>query len=154
MKKKIFGGIAVVAIAVAVAFNVSVVNQRSNYVSNFALVNVEVLALAEPGDFTDTGKSINGENGGNNDFWTSLSQGATKDEWSREWECEVNSTSTSTDPNINASANITVPVYGTPVGVNGGIDSGGTTTVTETRTGGTKIECFDNGTNNCSNKDC
>ena len=47
MKKKIFGGIAIVAIALAVAFNVSLSNQKQDKASMLALANVEVLAEAE-----------------------------------------------------------------------------------------------------------
>lgn len=43
MKKKIFGGIAVAAIAFAIAFNLSV-KQDSNKLSALALDNVEALA--------------------------------------------------------------------------------------------------------------
>jgi len=46
MNKKIFGGIAIVAIAVAVGFNVSISNQKQDKTSMLALANVE--ALAEP----------------------------------------------------------------------------------------------------------
>ena len=49
MKKKIFGGIAVLSIAAAMTFNVSM-NTQSNGLSNVALVNVEVLAFGEPND--------------------------------------------------------------------------------------------------------
>ena len=52
MKKKIFGGIAIVAIAVAVALNVNMVNKKSDNASLLALANVE--ALAE-GEFTRIG---------------------------------------------------------------------------------------------------
>jgi len=44
MNKKIFGGIAILAIAVAVAFNVSVSNQKQDAISMLALANVEALA--------------------------------------------------------------------------------------------------------------
>ncbi len=47
MKTKIFGGIAIVAIAVAVAFNVSVSNQKQDAASLLALANVEALADGE-----------------------------------------------------------------------------------------------------------
>ena len=46
MKKQIFGGIAIVAIAVAVALNVNMVNKKSDKTSLLALANVE--ALADP----------------------------------------------------------------------------------------------------------
>ena len=153
MKTKIFGGIAVLAIAVVVvAFNVNLnLKKTNNQASLLAFNNVEALAGS---DYTDTGVSVNGENGGNNDFWTMLTQGATKDEWSREWECEVSYTVNSSDQNLNGSANLTVPVYGTPVGISGGYNSGGTSTTTNVKTGGTKVECFDGGTINCTPKDC
>jgi len=44
MKKKIFGGIAIVAIAVAMAFNVTLSNQKQDKASMLALANVEALA--------------------------------------------------------------------------------------------------------------
>lgn len=47
MKKKIFGGIAIVTIAVAIAFNVTVSNQKTNKASLLALANVEALAQSE-----------------------------------------------------------------------------------------------------------
>ena len=47
MNKKIFGGIAIVAIAVTVAFNVTLSNQKQDKASMLALANVEVLAEAE-----------------------------------------------------------------------------------------------------------
>jgi len=53
MKKKIFGGIAVLVIAVAVAFNVNLNLKKSNsYVSFLGLANVDALASGE--DFTIT----------------------------------------------------------------------------------------------------
>jgi|JFJP01.1.fsa_nt_gi hypothetical protein len=57
MKTKIFGGIAILSIAVAAAFNVSVSNQKSDKTSMLALANVEVLADAEetfPGNWQCT----------------------------------------------------------------------------------------------------
>jgi len=50
MHKKIFGGIAIVAIAIAVAFNVSVSNQKQDAASLLALANVEALAQSEDGE--------------------------------------------------------------------------------------------------------
>ncbi len=44
MKTKIFGGIAIVAIAIAVAFNVTLSNQKQDAASLLALANVEALA--------------------------------------------------------------------------------------------------------------
>ena len=45
MKTKIFGGIALMAIAAAVAFNVSLnLNKSNNQLSQLALANVEALA--------------------------------------------------------------------------------------------------------------
>ncbi len=44
MKSKIFGGIAIVAIAGAMAFNVTMSNQKQNQASLLALANVEALA--------------------------------------------------------------------------------------------------------------
>ncbi len=44
MKTKIFGGIAIVAIALAVAFNVSLNTGKTNNTSLLALANVEALA--------------------------------------------------------------------------------------------------------------
>ena len=44
MKTKIFGGIAIVAIALAVAFNVSLNTGKTNNASLLALANVEALA--------------------------------------------------------------------------------------------------------------
>lgn len=154
MKKKIYGGIAVVAIAVAVAFNVNLITKKTSIVSNLMLTNVEMLAQAEPGDYTETGKSTDGKNGGENYGWEWWTQGATKDEWQREFECEISSTSKTSDPNINGSVNLTYDVNGVPIGVSGGYNSGGTTTTTNVKTGGTKIECFDGGKINCSEKDC
>ena len=49
MKKQIFGGIAIVAIAVAVALNVNMVNKKSDKTSLLALANVEALAQNESG---------------------------------------------------------------------------------------------------------
>jgi len=53
MNKKIFGGIAIVAIAVAVAFNVTLSNQKKDAASLLALANVE--ALAQEADTTPKG---------------------------------------------------------------------------------------------------
>jgi len=47
MKTKIFGGIAIVAIAAAVALNVSISNQKQDKASMLALANVEALADGE-----------------------------------------------------------------------------------------------------------
>jgi len=47
MKTKIFGGIAIVAIAAAVAFNVTLSNQKQDAASLLALANVEALAQSE-----------------------------------------------------------------------------------------------------------
>ena len=47
MKKKIFGGIAIVAMAVAVAMNVTVGDQKQEKRSLLALANVEALAEGE-----------------------------------------------------------------------------------------------------------
>jgi len=47
MKKKIFGGIAVVAIVVAMAFNVNLNIRKSSNSSSLALANVEALASGE-----------------------------------------------------------------------------------------------------------
>ena len=47
MNKKIFGGIAIVAIAVTVAFNVTLSNQKQDKASMLALANVEALAEDE-----------------------------------------------------------------------------------------------------------
>ena len=44
MKTKIFGGIAIVVIALAVAFNVSLNTSKTNNASLLALANVEALA--------------------------------------------------------------------------------------------------------------
>ena len=44
MKTKIFGGIAIVVIALAVAFNVSLNTGKTNNASLLALANVEALA--------------------------------------------------------------------------------------------------------------
>jgi len=44
MKTKIFGGIVLVAIAAAVAFNVSLSKQTPNHASKLVLANVEALA--------------------------------------------------------------------------------------------------------------
>jgi hypothetical protein len=52
MNKKIFGGIAIVIIAAAVALNVSMSNQKQDAASMLALANVE--ALAEGEEFTIT----------------------------------------------------------------------------------------------------
>jgi len=49
MKHKIFGGIAVLAIAAAIAFNVTL-SKQSNGLSNVSLANVEALA-EETGGF-------------------------------------------------------------------------------------------------------
>jgi len=51
MNKKIFGGIAIVAIAVAVAFNVTLSNQKQDKASLLALANVEALAQSEIIDY-------------------------------------------------------------------------------------------------------
>ncbi len=47
MKTKIFGGIAILAIAVAGAFNVTLSNQKQDAASMLALANVEALAQSE-----------------------------------------------------------------------------------------------------------
>ncbi len=52
MKTKIFGGIAIVVIALAVAFNVSLNTGKTNNASLLALANVEALAGGE--EFTIT----------------------------------------------------------------------------------------------------
>ncbi len=52
MKTKIFGGIAIVAIAVAVALNVNMVNKKSDKASLLALANVEALAGGEGPTYT------------------------------------------------------------------------------------------------------
>ncbi len=52
MKTKIFGGIAIVAIALAVAFNVSLNTGKTNNASLLALANVEALADTEEGGIT------------------------------------------------------------------------------------------------------
>ena len=49
MKKKIFGGIAVVAIAVAMTLNVNF-STKDNTLSNISLANVEALADGEGGN--------------------------------------------------------------------------------------------------------
>ena len=49
MKKKIFGGMAVVVIAIAMAFNVNLNMSKSNNASLLALANVEALASGESG---------------------------------------------------------------------------------------------------------
>jgi len=46
MKKKIFGGIAVLAIIVVVAWNVNL-GSKTNIISNVTLANVEALATSE-----------------------------------------------------------------------------------------------------------
>ncbi len=53
MKTKMIGGIAILAIALAVAFNVSVSNQKQDAASMLALANVE--ALAQEADTTPKG---------------------------------------------------------------------------------------------------
>ena len=55
MKTKIFGGIAIVAIAVAVALNVNMVNKKSDKASLLALANVEALAQGEIIEVDDPG---------------------------------------------------------------------------------------------------
>ena len=47
MKKKIFGGIAIVAIAIAVALNVNMTNKKMDNTSLLALANIEALADGE-----------------------------------------------------------------------------------------------------------
>ena len=47
MKKKIFGGIAILAIAAIAAFNVNLNMNQKNKLSLLALVNVEALAEGE-----------------------------------------------------------------------------------------------------------
>ncbi len=47
MKKQIFGGIAIVAIAIVVALNVNITNKKSDKTSLLALANVEALADGE-----------------------------------------------------------------------------------------------------------
>jgi len=47
MNKKIFGGIALLVIAAAVALNVTLSNQKQKAASLLALVNVEALAQSE-----------------------------------------------------------------------------------------------------------
>jgi hypothetical protein len=44
MKKYVFGGIAVLAIAAVAAWNVNLNSQRENLLSDFALANVDALA--------------------------------------------------------------------------------------------------------------
>jgi len=49
MKTKILGGIAIVAIAVTVSFNVTLSNKKQDNTSMLALANVEALAQSEGG---------------------------------------------------------------------------------------------------------
>lgn len=64
MKKKIFGGIAIVAIVVAMAFNVHLNMSKSDKASLLALANVEALASGEssyiPCDGAGSGCFYNG----------------------------------------------------------------------------------------------
>ncbi|MDL2241286.1 NVEALA domain-containing protein [Bacteroidales bacterium OttesenSCG-928-L03] len=53
MKKKIIGGIAIIVVAITVAFNVNVNNESNNRVSFLSLANVEALA-SESGGFGET----------------------------------------------------------------------------------------------------
>ncbi len=53
MKKKIFGGVAVLAIAMAVAFHVNLNRSKTSQLSLLALANVEALAQVESGDYCD-----------------------------------------------------------------------------------------------------
>ncbi|NCB69923.1 MAG: hypothetical protein EOM47_13915 [Bacteroidia bacterium] len=53
MKTKFFGGIAILAIALAMAFNVSLNTGKSKNTSLLALANVEALAQVESGDYCD-----------------------------------------------------------------------------------------------------
>ncbi|GBU08814.1 hypothetical protein AwDysgo_21450 [Bacteroidales bacterium] len=50
MKKKIFGGIAVLAFAAIVAFNVGLTKSDDNLLSDLSLANIEALASGESGD--------------------------------------------------------------------------------------------------------
>ena len=52
MTKKIIGGIAIVAIALTMALNVSL-NAKNNSLSDLALANVEALARPESGEELD-----------------------------------------------------------------------------------------------------
>ena len=54
MKKKIFGGIVILAIAAVAAFNVNF-DTKSNKLSDISLANVEALATPENGSSNNTG---------------------------------------------------------------------------------------------------
>ena len=71
MKTKIFGGIAVLAIAAAIAFNVNL-STKSNGLSDISLANVEALAQDENGDETCGTKYSEWQNG---------------DQYVVEWDC-------------------------------------------------------------------
>jgi hypothetical protein len=141
MKTKILGGIAIVAIAAAVAFNVHLNMSKTNSASLLALSNVEALAWEMNGP-TD---------------W--FKYGFTKDETTRETPCSGTSTTTttSTTPSASAGANITVIVDGVPVGVNVELSTGGSTTTTVSNTNipeGVKKSCESGGNENCDPCDC
>jgi len=60
MKKKIFGGIVILAIAIAAAWNVNI-SSKTNRMSNVKLANVE--ALAEESSTTPSYNCPGGKNG-------------------------------------------------------------------------------------------
>jgi hypothetical protein len=80
MRKKIFGGIAVLAIAAVAAWNVGMNSQKNSKLPCIMLANVDALAFGECGEM--------------NSFWDWFEQGLTKDEYVRPGNCTVTVTIT------------------------------------------------------------
>ncbi|MDD2612079.1 MAG: NVEALA domain-containing protein [Bacteroidales bacterium] len=125
MKKNIFGGIAIVAIAVLMAFNVNLNLKKSRHASLLGFANVEALANEEDG--------IHEKNTG----WEILTQGATKDE--EEWErpCPTSSTTS-----------------GSGSGSYSGVGVGGSGSTSQTNPSNRYEICCKYGYDNCTPVDC
>ena len=143
MKKKIFGGIAVIAIVVVVAFNVSLSTEKNNQDMKLSLANVEALA----------------QEATMNSIWDWPNYGARADEKTKETKCNgtTTTTTTSSTPQVSVGANVTVPVNGVPVGVNVSASTGSSSTTTVQQTNipsGVKKTCESGGNTNCDPCDC
>ena len=140
MKKKIFGGIAIVAMAVAVAFNVTLGNQNQDKASILALANVE--ALAE------------GEDGGWNSFFDIWTYGLFKDDKTIKYDCTVTTATTETMPSYDVDINAKIPVNGVQLGGEANYNSGTKTTVVTITYKGKRTTCEKGGDTNCDAKEC
>lgn len=138
MGKNFFATLIVAVVAVFTGYNIY---QSQNIValSDLALANVEALA-------------DDGENGGFNWPWD-WDNGATKDERSESRECDIQTYSSTTTGN-SSDVNVSFPPGG-GANISGGSSNGfSTTTTTATQSKGTKITCWDGGTENCDEVAC